>query len=349
MATESTRAAAKEQTAPAAEHPDKPDTPKDLKKPSWKYGLKSTVREFGTDQCTDLAAGLTYHMVLAIFPALLALVSIVGLFGQAEAVTTTMLDMIRQVAPGGAADSLEGPIQQLAQSNAAGFTFVIGLVGALWSASGYVKAFGRSMNHIYEVDEGRPFWKLIPSQLLVTLIVLLLAAAMMIMLVVSGPVAQAVGDVVGLGSTAVTVWSIAKWPVMVIFAIVILAVLYHGTANVKQPKFRWVSIGALIALVVLALATVGFAFYVANFSNYNATYGAIGGVIVLLLWFWITNIALLFGAEFDAEVERGRELQAGIKAEETIQLPPRDTRQSEKQAEKEEEAIAEGKRLRKNH
>ncbi|MEV7647148.1 YihY/virulence factor BrkB family protein [Arthrobacter sp. NPDC089319] len=339
-------AGTEQDTAPPPDHEDKPQTPPQVKKASWKYILRKTFREFTDDDCTDLAAGLTYYGVLSLFPGLLALVSVLGLVGQAEKTTDAMLSMVEQVAPGQALDVIRQPIEQLASSQGAGLAFVIGLVGAIWSASGYVNAFGRAMNRIYEVDEGRPFWKLRPVMLLITIVVLLLAVLMMLMLVLSGPVAQAVGSFIGLGEVALTVWNIAKWPLLVIFAVVMIAVLYYATPNVKQPKFRWMSLGALIALVVLALATLGFAFYVGNFGNYNKTYGAIGGVIVLLLWFWLANLALLFGAEFDAETERGRQLQAGIAAEENIQLPLRDSRKSDKNAEKEEEDIARGRRLR---
>ena len=339
----------KAQTAPAPENASKPDTPAEVTKPSWKYILRKTVREFSKDQCTDLAAALTYYTVLAMFPALLALVSILGLVGQAESTTNTMLDFLEEFAPGSAVEVLEGPIKQLTTSGAAGFALIVGIAGALWSASGYVKAFGRSMNRIYEVDEGRPAWKLLPTQLLVTLILILLVAALLIMLVISGPIAETLGNVIGLGAQSLTIWNIAKWPVMVLFAVLVIAILYYATPNVKQPKFRWMSMGALIALIVLAVVTLGFSFYVANFGNYNATYGAIGGVIVLLLWLWLANLSLLFGAEFDAEVERGRELQAGIQAEESVQLPPRDTRQTEKRQEQEEEDIEQGRKLRQQH
>ncbi len=339
----------KAQTAPSPENASKPDSPAEVTKPSWKYITRKTIREFSKDQCTDLAAALTYYTVLAMFPALLALVSILGLVGQAESTTNTMLDFLEEFAPGSAVDVLEGPIKQLTSSGAAGFALIVGIVGALWSASGYVKAFGRSMNRSYEVDEGRPAWKLLPTQLLVTLILILLVAALLIMLVISGPIAETLGNVIGLGSESLTIWNIAKWPVMVIFAVLVIAILYYATPNVKQPKFRWMSMGAFIALIVLAVVTLGFSFYVSNFGNYNATYGAIGGVIVLLLWLWLANVSLLFGAEFDAEVERGRELQAGIQAEESVQLPPRDTRQLEKRQEQEEEDIKQGRELRQQH
>ena len=336
----------KSRTAPPADHPAKPDSPDDLTKPSWRYTAKRAWAEFNADHCTDLAAALTYYAVLALFPALLALVSLLGIFGQGESTTQTMLDMVRDLGQSDVADQLEGPINQMTQTGAAGFALVAGVLGALWSASGYVGAFGRASNRIYEIDEGRPFWKLRPLQLLLTLVGIVLVGLVLVGLVVSGPVAPTVGDTIGLGSTAVTVWGIAKWPVMLLVVVVLVAMLYHATPNVKQPKFRWVSIGAAVAIVVWVLASLLFGLYVANFGSYNKTYGSLAGVIVFLLWLWITNLALLFGAEVDAELERSRELQAGIEAEETLQLPPRDDSGSRKRARKEEERVAEGRRLR---
>ena len=337
--------------AASSPHPDdsrKPDAPTDLAKPAWGYVFKRTVSEFGKDQCTDLAAALTYYAVLAIFPALLALVSILGFFGQAGTTTDTVLNILGNVSSQ-AETTLEPVITQLASSETAGLTFVIGLLGALWSASGFVNAFSRAMNRVYEVEEGRPFWKLRPVMLLITVVVLLLVVLMALLLILSGPVAEAIGDAIGLGSTALTIWNIAKWPVLILIVVAIIAVLYYFTPNVKQPKFRWMSMGSLIALVIFALASLGFGFYVANFSNYNKTYGALAGVIIMLLWLWILNMSLLFGAEFDAEMERGRQLQGGIEAEETIQLPPRDTKKSDKMQEKEDELVRSGEEIREVH
>lgn len=339
----------KAQTAPDPNDPRKPDDPKDVKKPAWKYVFKRSVSEFGKDQCTDLAAALTYYAVLAIFPGILALMSLLGLFGQAQATTDQVMGIIGQFAPKEALDTIEPIITNLASNQAAGLTFVIGLLGAIWSASGYVNAFSRAMNRVYEVEEGRGFIKLRPQMLLITVIVLVLIVLMGLMLVLSGPVAEAIGNTIGLGSTAVTIWNIAKWPVMVLFAVLMIAVLYYGAPNIKQPKFRWMSLGGFIALIVLAITTAAFSLYVANFGNYNATYGAIAGVIVLLLWIWLANISLLFGVEFDAEMERGRQLQGGIEAEKTIQLPPRDTKAAEKKNEKHLKLVREGRELREKY
>ena len=336
----------------SAPHPDdsrKPDSPTELTKPSWGYTLRKTLREFGHDQCTDLAAALTYYAVLAIFPAAIALISLLGVFGQGQSTVDTLLEILGGLAPESTVDTVRPVLENLVNSQGAGLGLIIGLAGALWSASGYVGAFSRVMNRVYEVEEGRPFWKLRPMQLIVTVIALVLVAAALFILIVSGPVAQTIGDVVGLGSTAVTVWSIAKWPVLALVVVLVIAILYYATPNVKQPKFRWLSMGSFIAIAVWLLASVAFAFYVANFGSYNKTYGSLAGVVIALLWIWITNLALLFGAEFDAETERSRELQAGIAAEETVQLPARDTRKSDKAADKRAEDVEKGRALRLSH
>ncbi len=326
--------------------PVEPESPSDLTKPSWRYVLRKTVREFSDDQCTDLAAALTYYSVLALFPAAIALLSLVGLVGQGPETVDTLLQVLRDVGAGGAADTLEPTLTELSQAHNAGLGLVIGLAAALWSASGYVGAFGRGMNRIYEVAEGRPIWKLRPAMLLVTLVTVVLTALVALSLVLTGPAAQAVGNAVGLGDTAVLVWNIAKWPVMLAVVVLIVALLYYATPNVRQPRFRWVSVGAVVAIVAWIIASALFGFYVANFASYNRTYGSLAGVIVFLLWLWITNLALLFGAELDAELERGRELQAGLPAEEEIQLPARDTRKSDKAARKDQQDVERARALR---
>ena len=337
---------AKERNAPDPDDSRKPDDPTDVKKPSWGYVLKRTLREFGRDKCTTLAAALTYYAVLAIFPALLAVISLIGLFGEADETTQMLLQIIESAGSASTAETLREPIESLASAPGAGLALVIGLLGAIWSASGYVNAFSQAMNQIYEVDEGRPFYKLRPVVLLVTVVLLVIAVLILLLLIVSGPIAEAIGSAIGLGDVALTVWNIAKWPVIAFFAIVMVAILYYATPNVKQPKFKWMTLGAFIALLVMAIATLAFFFYVSNFSNYQKTYGSIAGVIIMLLWLWLMNLSLLFGAEFDAEMERGRQLQGGIEAEDSLQLPPRDTKASEKKQQKEQDDIDSGRKLR---
>lgn len=327
-----------------------PDSPADITKPSWVYAIRKTAREFSKDQCTDLAAALTYYSVLAIFPAAIALLSLVGLAGQGRSTVDTLLGILTDVGAGAVADTLRPTLVSLSEtSGTAGFALVIGLALALWSASGYVGSFGRAMNRVYGIKEGRPFWKLRPVMILITLVAVLLSAAVALALILTGPAARAVGDAIGLGPTAVLVWGVAKWPVILVAVVAIVALLYYATPNVQQPKFRWISVGAALAVVVWILASAGFGFYVANFSNYNKTYGTMAGAVVFLLWLWITNIALLFGAELDAELERARELQAGLPAERTIQLPPRDTRNIDKVEKQEGRDVARGRRLRETH
>ncbi|MGI8524348.1 MAG: YihY/virulence factor BrkB family protein [Nocardioides sp.] len=317
-----------------------------IPKRSRTYAVRKAFREFGEDDCTDQAAALTYYSVLAIFPAAVALVSLLGVVGQAQKSVQTVLDVMRPLVSSQTLGTIEPALTDIATSQGAGIGLVIGILGALWSASGYVSAFGRAMNRIYEIDEGRPFWKLRPVMLLVTLVAILLVALVLVMLIVSGPLATSIGGKIGLGDQALLVWKIAKWPVIAIVVMVIVAILYWATPNVRQPKFRWLSPGAVVAIVIWVIASVGFAFYVATFSSYNKTYGSLAGVVVTLLFLWITNLALLFGAEVDSELERGRQLEQGLPAERDLQLPPRDTRQIKKARKKEEKDVARGRRIR---
>jgi membrane protein len=323
-----------------------PDSPLQLTKRSMLYVARKTLREFSKDECTDLAAALTYYAVLAMFPAAIALLSLVSLVADGRKTVDTLLQILSDVGAGSVADTLKPTLLELSSSSGGGLALLLGLAGALWSASGYVGAFGRAMNRMYEVGEGRPVWKLRPVMLVVTLVLVLLAAITLVGLIVSGPVAQAVGDQLGLGSAAVTAWNIAKWPVLLVIVALIVAILYWATPNVRHPRFRWISVGAAVAIVAWVLLSAAFGLYVSNFSSYDKTYGSLAGVIVFLLWLWITNLALLFGAELDAELERGRELQAGIAAEESIQLPPRDSRQIRKAERKQRKDIAKGREIR---
>ena len=326
-----------------------PASPMKLSKRSWFYVARKTLREFSKDECTDLAAALTYYAVLAMFPAAIALLSLVGLVVQGRSTVDTLLQILSDVGANSVAHTLEPTLVSLSNSPGTGLALILGLAGAVWSASGYVGAFGRAMNRMYEIGEGRPIWKLRPAMLLVTLLLVVLAAVTMVGLVVSGPVAQAVGDQLGLGSVALLVWNIAKWPVLLLIVALIVAILYWATPNVQHPRFRWISVGAAVAIVVWMVLTAAFGLYVATFSSYDKTYGSLAGVIVFLLWLWLTNVALLFGAELDAELERGRELQAGIPAEETIQLPPRDSRKIHKAEKKQRKDIEKGRAIRLHH
>ena len=301
-----------------------PETPTDLPKRTWWMTLKRTFREFQDDNLTDWAAALTYYAVLSVFPALIALISMVGLVADPATITRVLTDTISQLGPTSAVETFKGPIESItANSSTAGLGLIIGLAGALWTASGYVGAFMRASNAIYEIEEGRPFYKLRPLQILVTLILELMLAIVVLGLIVSGPLATAIGNAVGVGDTALTIFNIAKWPLLLVIVAVMLAVLYYAAPNAKLPGFKWISPGSVLAVAIWILASAAFAFYVANFGSYDKTYGTLGGVITFLVWMWITNLAVLFGAELNAELERSRELEAGEPAEEEIQLPPR--------------------------
>jgi membrane protein len=312
-----------------------PDDPTDLHRRSWFATFKRTVKEFRDDNLTDWAAALTYYAVLSLFPALIALISILGLVVDPATSTRVITDVVSQLGPGTAVDTFTGPIESIsANQDTAGVLLLVGIGVAIWTASGYIGAFMRASNAIYEREEGRPFFKLRPWQLLVTLVLVLLTAVVVLSLIVSGPVAEAIGDAVGLGSTAVTVWGIAKWPVLIVVVMVMLAILYWASPNAKPAGFKWISPGSVLAVVLWIAASVAFAFYVANFGSYDKTYGTLGGVIVFLVWMWITNIAVLLGAELNAEIERSREIEAGVPgAEKDIQLPFRQVPKGETQRE----------------
>lgn len=286
---------------------------------------RRTTTEFIEDEMMDRAAGLTYYGLLSLFPALIALVSIVGLAFSTEQTTDALNEIVSSLGPDTAADTFTGPVETVTESRgASGVALVVGLALAIYSASAYVGAFGRGANVAYETREGRPFWKLRPFQMLVTLSMILILALLMIGLVVSGPLVSAIGDALGIGKAAQDIWNIAKWPVMAALAMVLFAVLLYTAPNVRQPGIRWVLPGAAFALIAWIIASVGFSIYVSNFGSYNKTYGALGGIVVLLIWMWISNLSLLFGLELNTEVQRNRQFDKGTAgAEREIQMTPR--------------------------
>ena len=316
------------------------------KRPAF-FVIRRTVLEFLEDGGTDLAAALTYYSVLAIFPALIALLALLGVFGQADESIDLIIEILTPLVSNDTRlQWVEDTLTELASMDGLGLTLVVGVLGALWAASGYVGAFSRAMNRIYEVAEGRPFWRLRPMQIFVTVATVLLCAAALVILIVSGPVAEAVGNAIGVGDDLVVIWDWAKWPVLALVVMMVVALLYYATPNVDFTRFRVISVGAFVAILVWLAASVGFAFYVANFGSYNKTYGSVAGVVITLLWLWITNVALVFGAELDAELERGRELQLGLAAEESLQLPVRDNRGIQKAAVRDAKDIARMREIR---
>jgi membrane protein len=301
-------------------------SPARLPRHTWKATLLRTKAEFKRDKLNHWAAALTYYAVLSLFPALVVLVSLVGLFANPASVTRVLTDIVSQLGPKTAAQTFAGPIHSItAHRGTAGVLFVVGVLSALWAASGYVSAFADASNTIYEVEEGRPFWKLKPLQLAVTFVLILLAALVALGLVLSGPIVHAVGSALGISDSVLTVWRFAKWPAMVVLVLVIFGALYYASPNARLTGVRWVTGGAVLALALWICASIVLAVYVANFGSYDKTYGTLAGVVVFLMWLWITNMAILLGAEFNAETERAKQIHAGVPAaERELQLDERE-------------------------
>jgi membrane protein len=312
----------------------RPEGPAHARNGSGMQTLKRIWSEFSEDNLTDSAAALTYYAILSIFPALLALVAIVGLVGDPHTVTKEMTTLVSSIGPASAAQTFKGPIEGLTKSSGtAGILLILGIASALWTASGYVGAFMRASNVIYEVEEGRSVIKLRPLQMLVTLVLGILLALVLVALVLTGPLASKVGSAVGIGSSVVTAWNIAKWPVLLIVVMFMIALLYYASPNAKLRSLKSIFPGAVLAVVVWLVASAAFAFYVANFGSYNKTYGTLGGIIVFLVWMWITNVAILLGAEVNAERERSRQLRDGTPgAERELQLAERSEPKAKKRA-----------------
>jgi membrane protein len=301
-----------------------PDELTDLSDSSWRGVLKRSIKEFRNDNLSDWAAALTYRSVLTLAPGLLVMVSALGLLGKST--TNKLVDNIGGLAPGGVRSVLQQIVTSVQGRTGAGLAAIVGLIVALWSASGYIAAFMRASNAIYEVGEGRPIWKTIPVRLGITLAMLVLGLLSAIIVVFSGSLADKVGHAIGIGDTGLMVWSIAKWPVLIILVSLMLAILYYAAPNVKQPGVQWVSPGGVLAVLIWIIASAAFAVYVSQFGSYNKTYGSLASVIIFLVWMWITNLAILLGAEFNAELQHARAIQAGQPADQTPFAEPRDTR-----------------------
>jgi membrane protein len=291
---------------------------------AWLASLKRTIAEFKDDNLLDWAAALTFFALLSLFPALLVMVALLGLFGQYPETIDSMAEILTGAGVAKeTVDSIRSPVDDVVrQTGGAGALLGIGLLGAIWSASGYVGAFRRASNAVYEIDEGRPYWKLRPLQIALTIAAVLSISLIAFSVALTGAVAESAGDVLGIGDAAVTAWNIAKWPVLLVIASLIVAVLYWATPNVKQ-QFHLISPGSVLALLIWIVATLGFSLYLSSIGAYDRTYGTLGGLIALLVWMWLSNIALLFGAELNSEVERSRQLRAGLPAHERLQLEPR--------------------------
>lgn len=302
-----------------------PDAPTKLPRHAWGEVLRGAAREFKDDELSDRAATLTYYGVLSLFPALLVLVSLLGLTGRSA--TDKVLTQLRQLAPGSARDILTRAVEQLQGHTGTGSVMaVVGVVLAVWSASGYVAAFIRAANRIYDMPEGRPLWKILPVRFGLTAVLMVPAVAGALIVVFTGAVARRAGSALGIGDTALTVWSIAKWPVLVALVTIMIAILYWASPNARVKGFIWITPGSFLALAIWLAASAGFAFYAANFASYNKTYGTMAGVVVFLVWLWLSNLAVLLGLEFDAEIVRQRAILGGLPPDKEPFIEPRDMR-----------------------
>ncbi|MFC0494230.1 YihY/virulence factor BrkB family protein [Streptomyces mutabilis] len=301
-----------------------PNWPTELPKQSWRKVLRGTLREFRDDELADRAAAMTYYGILSLFPALLVLVSLLGLAGQSA--TSTVLDNLRQLTPGMARDIITRAVEQLRNNPDVGSIMAItGIALAVWSASGYVAAFIRTSNAVYDMPEGRPMWKILVLRIALTAMLMVTAVLSTLIVVFTGGLARLAGQALGFRDTALSVWSITKWPVLVILVLLMIAVLYWASPNANVKGFRWITPGSFLALVLWMIASAGFALYVAHFASYNRTYGTMAGVIVFLIWLWITNLAILLGLEFDAEALRQRAVAGGYPPDAEPYTQPRDT------------------------
>jgi len=325
----------------------KPTSPAEVDKRSWKFVVRRTFRAFGTEGCPDIAASLTFYAILALVPAVMVSFSVVSLLGRGDETAGIVLDVARALVPDASAAPIRDVLDQIAEARLSGILLVFALGLTVWAVARYVAALGRGMNVIYGVEEGRSVWKLKLGQILIALVVIVCVAAAAAMLAVTGDVAKALGDAFGVGELTLLIWRIARWPLLAAVVIFVLAFLYYFAPNVKPARFRWMSLGAAVALVVLLLASLAFGLYASNFADFDRLYGAFGSIIVFALWLWITNMAMLVGAVFDAELERVRELQAGIPAETQVQVPLRDASRIAKSVRQDRKDEAEARDIRK--
>lgn len=320
--------------------------PQDIGARSWGFVARATVRKFADDGGGDIAAALTFHAILALVPSLLVGVSVISLLGSDSTAVTFALEIVRAVAPADTAETFADAVDALTESALGGPVLILGAGLMIWAIARYVAVLGRGMNRVYEVEEGRSPWAIKSMQVGVALVVIAATGAAVAVSAASVSVASAIGEQLGVGDTGLAVWRIVRWPIVVAIVVATVAFLYDRAPNIRHPRFRWLSWGAAVAIVVLALASLAFGFWVASIADYERVYGQLGGVIVLLLWLWIANLALMLGVEFDAALERARELRAGQPAEARPRLPVRDrSRIVRKQARRSAE-IGEARRLR---
>ncbi|WP_297007749.1 YihY/virulence factor BrkB family protein [uncultured Corynebacterium sp.] len=333
----------------------------DTASPAWRRIPGRAVRRFVDQDFVDFVGSLAFRALLALFPGLIALVSILALFGQSEESVIRLLNDVEAVTPEHSWESVRPVLESILRTPQAGLGLVIGLVTTLWTASGYIKTFSRTMNAVYGITEGRGLFKWNMQMYLLTGLFLLLAAVGLIVSVVAGPVAEAVGELIHLETAVITVWRYVRWVLVIMVVVLGVGMLYRITPNVRMRRtwggrhfpwylfwLRWFTVGASLSIVATILATMLFFLYVAKAGSFNATYGALAGVVVLMVWLFIVNAALVFGALIDSEVVRMRQLRAGLPAEETLQLRVRDSSASDKRESKNARDVEWAREVRRN-
>ena len=323
-------------------------TSRGIPRASWRYAVRRARHGFVRHRGIDSAAALTFFAALALFPGALVVVSSFAIVRDRDEAVESILAVVGEFVKKSTVETLETPLRSFLAIENPGIALLIGTWLLLWTLSAYATAFGRTINTTYEILEGRRFWKFRGLMLIVTVVLMIAFGAILLILIATPRVAASFAETAGIAEPWVVAWNIAKWPALLVLAIIVAAVLYYYTPNVRHLRLRWVSWGAIFAIVTWALATAGFGVYVATVGQYDRIYGWIGGGIVTLLWLYITNLVLVFGAEFDAEVVRLRQLGAGIAAEETVQLPLRDTTRNLVLARQRADDVRDGKAIRDN-
>jgi membrane protein len=320
--------------------------PAKLPRGSAKTAIVRAGHGFVRHRGIDAAAALTFFTALAALPALLVLVSTFALFDDRERSTKDLAAVAGTILPDDAATDIGRALAELLSLQNPLLALAAGIVLLLWTVSGYATAFGRAMNAVYEVEEGRPFWAFRGRMLLVAVLLIALQTGIVAILLGTPSAADDILGRRGIAPVVATVWNIGKWPLLLVLVVLFIAVLYYFTPNVRHTRVRWASVGSLAAIGIWVVATLGFALYILVAGHYDALYGSLGGVIIALIWGYLTNAALIGGAELDAEFVRLRQLARGEPAEEVVRLPLRDSRRNRMLARQRSADVEAARRIR---
>lgn len=317
-----------------------------LPRGSWRIALTRAGHGFMRHRGIDAAAALTFFTALATFPALLVLVSAFAFFDNRDAAVSDLLAIAGTVVPGDAASDLENVLRELLSLQNPGIALVAGLILLVWTVSGFATAFGRVVNTVYEVEEGRQFWSFRGRMVLVALLLIVLGTVVVAILLTTPDATESILGRRGIAPLVATVWNVGKWPLLLAVVAVYISLLYYATPNVRHTRMRWATIGSFAAIALWAVGTALFAAYIVVAGHYDTLYGSLGGLVTALLWAYLSNAALVAGAEIDAEFVRLRQLARGEAAEETVRLPLRDTSRNHTLARQRSADVAAAARIR---